>query len=290
MSSSHSNPSPLRQRMIEDMTLRRLSTKTQASYIRNVRRFAQFLRRSPDTASAEDLRAFQLHLANSGVSNGTINACLTALRFLFEITLGRAELLLQTSHVRTPRTLPVILSRDEVVRLLQAAPSFKHRTALSVAYATGLRAGEVVTLKVDDIDSQRDVIRVQQGKGSKDRYVMLSPALLLLLRQWWQSARDAGKMPDHGWLFPGQSLYNHLSTRQLNRACHVATEVAGIDKPVSLHTLRHSFATHLLEQNTDIRVIQVLLGHKKLDTTALYSQVATRILRDVTSPLDTLTR
>ncbi len=228
-------------------------------------------------------------LSSCGVSNCTINATLCALRFLFVITLDQPDRLKLVSYVRTPRKLPVVLSGAEISRLLQSAPNLKYKAALAVAYATGLRAGEVVALKVDDIDSQRMTIRVEQGKGRKDRYAMLPPALLLLLRQWWQSARDAGQMLDHGWLFPGQSVYNPLSTRQLNRACHMATDVAGIDKPVSLHTLRHSFATHLLEQHVDIRVIQVLLGHKKLETTALYSQVATRTLRAVTSPLEYLT-
>jgi site-specific recombinase XerD len=185
--------------------------------------------------------------------------------------------------VREPRKLPVVLSPEEVARLLEAAPGLKYRAALSVAYGAGLRANEVVSLKIGDIDSTRMVIRVEQGKGRKDRYVMLSAHLLELLRAWWKITRP------QGWLFPGQNPVNPLTTRQLNRACHAAAQVAGIDKRVSLHTLRHSFATHLLEQKVDIRVIQVLLGHKKLDTTALYSQVATRTIREVRSPLEHLT-
>ncbi len=176
----------------------------------------------------------------------------------------------------------VTLSPDEVARLLDAAPGLKYKAALSIAYGAGLRAAEVVSLKISDIDSAQGVIRVEQGKGRKDRTVMLSRHLLTLLRAWWREGRP------QGWLFPGQNPVNALTTRQLNRACHAAAEVAGIDKRVSLHTLRHSFATHLLEQKVDIRVIQVLLGHKKLETTALYSQVATRTLREIKSSLEHL--
>jgi site-specific recombinase XerD len=276
--------SPLRRRMIEDMTIRKFAPKTQASYIRTVRNFTVFLGRSPDRASAEDLRRYQLHLASSGVAVPSLNATVPALRFFFTVTLGRPEVTEKMTSVREPRKLPVILSPQEVARLLDAAPGLKYRAALSVAYGAGLRASEVVSLKVSDIDSSRMVIRVEQGKGRKDRYVMLSRSLLDLLRSWWLSARP------QGWLFPGQNPINPLTTRQLNRACHAAAEAAGIDKRISLHTLRHSFATHLLEQKVDIRVIQVLLGHKKLDTTALYSQVATRTLREVRSPLEQLTK
>jgi site-specific recombinase XerD len=273
---------PLRRRMIEDMTIRKLAPKTQASYIRAVRKFTVFLGRSPDQASAEDLRRYQLHLASRGVPVPSQNATVTALRFFFSVTLGRSEVTAPMPFVREPRKLPVILSPEEVWRLLEAAPGLKYRAALSVAYGAGLRASEVVALKVADIDSDRMVIRVEQGKGRKDRYVMLSEHLLDLLRAWWKAARP------QGWLFPGQNPVNPLTTRQLNRACHAAAEAAGIDKRVSLHTLRHSFATHLLEQKVDIRVIQVLLGHQKLDTTALYSQVATRTIRAVRSPLEQL--
>lgn len=190
--------------------------------------------------------------------------------------------------VHVPRTLPVVLSREEVARLIAATGNLKHQTALSLAYGTGLRASEVVSLKVSDIDSQRMTLRVEQGKGSKDRYAMLSPVLLERLRVWWRVARAQGKMLDGGWLFPGLNPVEPLSTRQLNRAVHMAADAANIDKRVSMHTLRHSFATHLLEQKVDIRVIQVLLGHKKLETTAMYAQVATDILREVVSPLEQL--
>ena len=182
----------------------------------------------------------------------------------------------------------MILSPDEVRRVLEAATHLKYKTALSIAYGAGLRASEVTHLKVNDIDSQRMLIHVEQGKGGKDRNAMLSPILLKLLRQWWRKAQAERKMLKGGWLFPGRNPVNPLSTRQLNRAFHAAVTLAGLDKPVNLHSLRHAFATHLLEQHTDIRVIQVLLGHKKLETTALYSQVATATLRDTQSPLDAL--
>jgi site-specific recombinase XerD len=289
MSIEHRPISPLRQRMIEDMRLRKLAEKTQSGYLRWVRDFTRFLGRAPDTATAEDLRRYQLHLSEQGTSRISLNAAVTALRFFFEITLGRGELMAGMSHVRVARTLPVVLSPEEITRLLAAAPGRKYEAALSVAYGAGLRAAEVVGLKVDDIDSARMVIRVDQGKGRKDRYVMLSETLLGVLRAWWREAKARGQMLPHGWLFPGQDPVNPLTTRQLNRACHAAAAAAGLGKRVSMHTLRHSFATHLLEHKEDIRVIQVLLGHKRLETTALYAQVATRTLAAVTSPLEHLT-
>jgi integrase/recombinase XerD len=274
--------SPLRRRMIEDMTVRKLAARTQEGYIRAVKDFSAFLGAPPDTASAEDLRRYRLHLVASGAGVPTINHGLTALRFLFLVTLRKPAIVLDMPFVREPRRLPVVLSPDEVARLLDAAPGLKYKAALSVAYGAGLRASEVASLKVSDIDSARMVIRVEQGKGRKDRYVMLSEHLLQLLRAWWKAARP------QGWLFPGRDPAQPLTTRQLNRACHAAAQMAEIGKRVSLHTLRHSFATHLLEQKTDIRVIQVLLGHKKLDTTALYTRVALKALGDVTSPLEHL--
>ena len=289
MTDTNQPVSALRQRMIEDMRLRKLDPKTQQGYIRAVKSLTRFLGRSPDSADAEDLRRFQLHLASNGTSPTTINATLTGLRFFFDKTLDRAEAMKRTSQVHAPRTLPVVLSVEEVARLLAHAPGLKYQAALSLAYGAGLRASEVVAVKVSDIESERMVIRVEQGKGRRDRYAMLSPSLLQLLRAWWREAHSKGKMLPGGWLFPGQSPLNAMSTRQLNRACHAAAEEAGLDKRVSMHTLRHSFATHLLESKVDIRVIQVLLGHAKLDTTALYSQVATRTLRDVESPLERLT-
>ena len=280
--------SPLRQRMIDDMRLRKLAPKTQSAYIRAVRQFALYLGRSPDTASAEDLRNYQLHLVDHGISPVSLNAAISGLKFFFDITLDHQELMARMQPVRVPRTLPGVLSPEEVSRLIAAAGNLKHQTALSVAYGAGLRASEVVALKVGDVDSQRMTLRIEQGKGHKDRYAMLSPVLLERLRVWWKVARAQGTMLDGGWLFPGLNPIESLSTRQLNRAIHAAAEAAQIDKRVSMHTLRHSFATHLLEQKVDIRVIQVLLGHKKLETTALYTQVATDLLREVISPLERL--
>ena len=280
--------SPLRQRMTDDMRMRKLGEKTQYHYLRAVRQFAKYLGRSPDTATVEELRNYQLHLVDHGISPVSLNAAITGLKFFCEITLDRPELMAKMQPVRVPRTLPVVLSREEVAQLIAATGNLKHQTALSVAYGTGLRAGEVTALKVGDIDSQRMTLRVERGKGQKDRYAMLSPVLLERLRVWWRVARAQGKMLDGGWLFPGMNPVEPLSARQLNRAIKAAAMAAGIDKRVSMHTLRHSFATHLLEQKVDIRVIQVLLGHKKLDTTALYTQVATDILREVVSPLEKL--
>ena len=274
--------SPLRRRMIEDMTVRKFAARTQEGYIRAVIGFSTFLGASPATASAEDLRRYRLHLVESGVGVPTLNHSLTALRFFFLVTLRKPAIVLDMPFVREPRRLPVVLSPQEVARLLDAAPGLKYKAALSVAYGAGLRASEVLSLKISDIDSDRMVIRVEQGKGSKDRYVILSEHLLKLLRVWWKAARP------QGWLFPGQNPVNPLTPRQLNRACHAAAQMAEIDKRVSMHTLRHSFATHLLEQKTDIRVIQMLLGHKKLDTTALYTRVGLKALGQVTSPLEHL--
>ena len=288
MTHSNQSISPLRQRMIDDMTLRKLSPKTQAGYLRSVLRFTRFFSRSPDLASPEDLRRFQLYLVETGVSPTTINATLTGLGFLFDVTLERPDALKRTSRVRQPQKLPRVLSVDEVARLLAGSSNPKHRAALAVAYGAGLRASEVVHLKVTDIDSERMIVRVVQGKGQRDRYAMLSPSLLELLRAWWRHGHAQGKMRPGGWLFPGRNPLNPLSTRQLNKACHFAADAAGLKQRVSMHTLRHSFATHLLENKVDIRVIQVLLGHRKLETTARYSHVATRMLSEVTSPLEQL--
>jgi integrase/recombinase XerD len=280
--------SRLRQRMLDDMRMRKLSPKTQSHYLRAVRRLAEYLDRSPATATVEDLRRYQLHLVDQGTSPISLNAAITGLKFFFDVTLNRPDLMAKMQPVRVPQTLPVVLSPEEVARFIAAAGNLKHQTALSVAYGTGLRASEVVSLKVGDIDSQRMLLRVEQGKGRKDRYAMLSPVLLERLRVWWRVARRQGIMLDGGWLLPGMNPVNPLSARQLNRIIHAAAEAAQIDKRVSMHTLRHSFATHLLEQKVDIRVIQVLLGHKKLDTTALYTRVATDLLREVISPLERL--
>jgi integrase/recombinase XerD len=274
--------SPLRQRMIDDMTARRFKEKVQKDYVRHVRNFAAFLGRSPDTATSEDLRRFQLHLAQQQIGAPTINSAIAALRFFFTVTLEKPDLVRPLRIVNEPRKAPVVLSQEEVARLLQAAPSLKYKAALSVAYGAGLRVSEVANLKVSDIDSGRMMLRVEQGKGQRDRDVMLSPQLLQLLREWWKAARPPV------WLFPGQNPINPVTPRQLNRAVTAAKDLAGIAKRVSPHTLRHSFATHLLEQGVDIRVIQVLLGHAKLETTALYTRVAVNTVRDIKSPLDQL--
>ena len=288
MTDSSKSVSPLRQRMIDDMTMRKLQPKTQAGYLRSVKNFTRFFGRSPDRAGPEDLRRFQLHLVEKGVSSTTLNATITALKFFYGVTLDRPSALKKMSPVRREQRLPQVLSVEEVTRLLTAAGNLKHRAALSVAYGAGLRASEVTHLKIVDIDSERMILRVEQGKGRRDRYAMLSPSLLELLRAWWRQAHAAGKMLPNGWLFPGQNPVNPLSTRQLNRACKLAAETAELDRRISMHTLRHSFATHLLEQKVDIRVIQVLLGHQKLENTARYSHVATRTLSEVKSPLDQL--
>jgi site-specific recombinase XerD len=276
--------SPLRQRMIEDMSLRNLAPRTQEHYIRSCKKLAAFLRRSPDTATAEDIRLFQLHLAEQGVSICTRNRTMTGVAFLFRVTLRHPEIADQIEYIAEPRKIPVVLSPEEVRRLLDAAPSFKCRLLLSLAYGCGLRASEVVSLKVSDIDSAQMVIRIEQAKGRKDRYVMLSPELLDMLRQWWKAARP------QGWLFPGRPAVNALTTRQLNRLFHLAARAAETKKGATLHSLRHSFATHLLEIKLDIRMIQALLGHKRLDTTAHYTRVATDLISKVVSPLDQLVK
>src|ERR1700692_2633132 len=223
--------SALRQRMIDDMRMRKLAPGTQSGYIRVVRQFTAFLGRPPDTATVEDLRRYQLHLVDHGISPVSLNAAITGLKFFFEITLNQPE--------RFPRTLPVVLSPDEVARLIAAAGNLKHQTALSVAYGAGLRASEVVALKVGDVDSQRMTLRIEQGKGRRDRYAMLSPVLFERLRVWWRVAHAQGRMLEGGWLFPGLDPVDPLSTRQLNRAIHAAAEEAHINKRVSMHTLRH---------------------------------------------------
>ena len=273
----------LRQRMIEDMTIRRLSPKTQIGYIRHVKNFAAFLGRSPNTASADDLRRFQLHQRQNGVQPSSMNSAVSALRFLFGVTLDHPDMERHLTFVSEPRKLPVVLSEEEIVRLLEAAPGAKYKAAFSAAYGAGLRVSEVVALKVSDVDSKRMLLKIEQGKGQKDRFAMLSPVLLELLRDWYRIARPAV------WLFPGRDRLLPLTTRQFSRAVHAAAEMAEIKKRVTPHTLRHSFATHLFEQKTDSRLIQVLLGHARLDTTALYEHVATSTIRAVMSPLDRLT-
>lgn len=276
----------LRERVLQDMTMRGFGEHTQKDYIRHVRSFAAFLGRPPDTATIEDLRRFQIDQHERAISPATINGAVSALRFLFGITLKRPEMALGLVVVRCTPKLREVLSVEEAARLIEAAPGIKYRAAFGVAYGAGLRVSELAHLKVDDIDSTRMLIRVEQGKGRKDRNAMLSPHLLDLLRQWWREGKRRGVMLPHGWLFPGRDCTDPISARQLHRAVHDAAEFAGIRKRVSPHTLRHSFATHLLEQDVDIRVIQVLLGHTKIDTTAIYTKVSTRTMQAVASPLD----
>jgi len=273
--------SPLRLRMMEDMRIRGMGDKAQKSHIRALKDFARFLGRSPDTATPEDLRAYQLHMTDTGVTPSTFNTRIVALRFFFSMTCGREEMKRFIQFKSQPRKLPIVFS---VVLTAVPGPGLKYRAALSISYGAGLRASEVCNLRVCDIDSDRMLIHVEQGKGRKDRKVMLSPGLLTLLRDYWRETRP------EGWLFPGKPKINPLSPRQLNRAFTSAKHMAGISKPATLHTLRHSFATHLLEANTDVRVIQVLLGHAKLTTTAQYTHVATKTIRDTVSPFEMISK
>jgi len=284
---------PLRHRMIEDMNARKLCAGTQRGHIHSCKRFAVFLNRSPDTATTEDIRRFQLHLAEAGVSICNRNRIMTGVRFLFRVTLRRLDLAAEIYHLREPQKIPLVLSPDETRRLLAVASNLKVRTLLSLGYGCGLRASEVVRLKVKHIDSAQKIIRVEQSKGRKDRNVMLSPETLGLLRQWWKarpSRYDAGTPVAERWLFPSNRRGKPMTTRQLSRLFHVAADAAGIKKAVTLHALRHSFATHLLERGTDIRIIQALLGHDKLETTARYTRVATGMIAGVESPLDLLSQ
>ena len=274
--------SPLRRRMIEDMTVRNLSPATQRSYVHAVAKFGRFFGRSPERLGLEEVRAFQVHLVAGGTSWPALNQTVCALRFLYGVTLGQADLPERIPYARTPRKLPVVLSADEVVTFLEAVPGLKARAALTTAYAAGLRASEAAGIKVSDIDSRRMVVRVEQGKGGRDRYVMLSPQLLGILRSYWKLAR-----PVH-WLFPGRDGGHPINPTVLHAACRSACAAAGLSKRVTVHTLRHSFATHLLESGTDIRIIQVLLGHSSLNTTARYTQVATSTIRATPSPLERL--
>jgi site-specific recombinase XerD len=285
--------SSLRQRMIEDMNARKLGSHTQRSHILSGKRFAAFLKRSPDTATAEDIRQFQLHLSQTSVSICNRNRIMTGLRFLFRVTLRRLDLAAEIYHIREPQKIPLVMSPDETRRLLAVADSLKVRTLLGLGYGCGLRAGEVVRLRVKHIDRAQKIIRVEQSKGRKDRNVMLSPETFDLLRQWWKvrpSRQDATTPLQERWLFPGRKPGKPMTTRQLSRLFHEAADAAGIKKRVTLHALRHSFATHLLERGTDIRIIQALLGHEKLDTTARYTRVATGMIAAIESPLDLLSQ
>ncbi len=274
--------SPLRRRMIDDMTIRNMSPATQRSYLHAVTKFSRYFARSPERLDLEDVRAFQVHLVATGISWPALNQTVCALRFFYGVTLGHAEIPERIPYAREPRKLPVVLSADEVVRFLEAVPSLKTRAALTTAYAAGLRASEAVGIKLADVDAGRMVIRVEHGKGGKDRYVMLSVQLLGILRTYWRLAR-----PTH-WLFPGRDASKPIDVQVLHTACRSACAAAGLAKRVTVHTLRHSFATHLLESGTDIRIIQVLLGHSNLSSTARYTQVSNGLIRRTESPLDRL--
>ena len=283
--------SPLRQRMIEDMTARGLGRQTQRGHILACKRFAAYLKRSPDTATAEDVRLFQLHLMESGLSIQTRNRTMTGVRFLLRVTMRRHDLAAEVFHMKEPQKIPQILSAGEAKRLLMMAGKLQVRTLLSIGYGAGLRVSEVVKLKVKHIDTALGVIRVEQAKGKKDRVVMLSPETLALLREWWKARTtkyDLGVPAEERWLFPGRRKGLPLTPRQVSRLFHETLEAAGIKKKLTLHALRHSFATHLFDRGVDIRTIQALLGHEKLETTARYTRVATGLITAVESPLDQL--
>jgi integrase/recombinase XerD len=275
--------SPLRRRMIEDMTIRNLSPATQRSYLHAVSRFSQYIGRSPDRLGLEDVRAYQVHLASKGVAWGSLNQVVCALRFFYGVTLGQGTIPERIVYARAPRKLPTVLGADEVVTFLESVSSLKARVALTTAYAAGLRVSEVVVLKVGDIDSGRMVMRIEHGKGGKERYAMLSAPLLGILRSYWRLARPPLYM------FPGRAPDKPIEPTVLHAACRSAAVAAGLDKRVSVHVLRHSFATHLLESGVDIRIIQVLLGHENLSTTARYTRVSTQVIGSIASPLDRLT-
>ena len=280
--------SPLRQRLIDDMNMRRFSRETQRNYLRDIGRLAAFLGRSPDTATADDLRRFQIEQQEDGVPVPTMNSIVSALRFLFIHTLDRPDLARRLVRLAHRRNLPVVLSRDEVAGCSTPPRASSTGPHCLSPMSAGLRVAEVSMLKVADVDSERMLLRVERGKGGRYRNAMLSEDLLALLREWWKVGRQQGVMHRDGWMFPGQHAMKPISTRQLYRIVVEAARAADITKRVGPHTLRHSFATHLLEDGTDIRIIQVLLGHAKLNNTALYAKVATRTVRTVTSPLDKL--
>jgi integrase/recombinase XerD len=273
---------PLRQRMIDDMTIRNMSPLTQKSYVRAVKNFSKHFGKSPDKLTFEHVREYQLSLVSRGLGVQATNQIMCALRFFYGTTLGRAGVSEHIPLGRRPDALPPVLARDEVERFLKSVGDLEFRTAFVTIYATGLRVSEAVALTIKDIDSARMVIHIRSGKGRKDRYVMLSEQLLGILRAYWRCAR-----PQH-FLFPGPNPARPVTVRSLQRACRLAAETAGLDKTVTVHTLRHSFATHLLEQGVDIRVIQDLLGHRHIDSTTRYARVAINTIRQIKSPLEAL--
>jgi site-specific recombinase XerD len=280
---------PLRKRMIDDMTLHGLEPNTIKAYLQCVARFARHFGKSPELLGTAEIRSYLLHLhRDQNLAASTYNQALCALKFLYRITLRKNWELDGLARTRRQTKLPVVLSLDEVTRFFEAITSLRHRAILMTAYAAGLRISEVLGLRVDDIDSQRMVIRLRQAKGSKDRYVMLSPRLLILLREYWKAHRRREVSQPSPWLFPGKIPGQPLSYKPVYEACQAACRAAGLDKHVTVHTLRHSFATHLLEAGTDLRTIQLLLGHRSLNTTARYLHVATAAMQSTRSPLDRL--
>ena len=276
---------PLRQRMLEDMGIRNFAANTQRSYLQYVSAFARHFHRSPDELGPEQVRAFQVHLSKTRqLTPGTLTVATAALRFLYKVTLKQDWAVDDIPMPKKPFKLPVILSPDEVAHFLESVGNVKHRTIFMAAYAAGLRISEATHLKVTDIDSQRMVLRVEQGKGLKDRYVMLSPRLLEELRSYWKIARPKT------WLFSGDTPGQPITTGAVRHACQRAHRISGIAKPITTHSLRHAFATHLLEAGTDVRKIQLLLGHRSLATTSHYLKVATSTVCATTSPLDLLSK
>ena len=275
---------PLRQRMTEDMQVRNLALNTQFSYVQQVSLFARYFDKSPDQLGPEDIRTYQVHLTNEKkLAPGSVLIAVAALRFLYKVSLKKDWSFQDLIPApKKPQKLPVVLSPEEVLQFLNSVGSTKHRAILTTCYAAGLRISEAVHLKPTDIDSQRMVIRVEQGKGQKDRYVMLSPKLLLTLRSYWRTAR-----PEQ-WLFEGDVPCQPISTSAVELACKKARRLSGIRKPVTPHSLRHGFAVHLLESGVDVRTIQLLLGHRSLATTARYLRIATSKVCAATSPLDLL--
>ena len=273
---------PLRQRMIEDMTIRNLSPTTQASYVHWVKSFALHIGRSPVQATMEDVRAYQLHLVRRNMARATLNQAVSGLRFFFGITLGRTDLPVRIPYARKAKSLPIVLGADTVGRLLEAVEDLTCRVALATVYATGLRTSEVIAIRIAHIETERELIRVVDGKGAKDRYVPLSPGLLTLLRAYWTVVRT------RPWLFMDDARTGELAATTLNAAIKDAALKIGVAEVVTVKTLRHCFATHLLEQGTDIRVIQVLLGHAQLTTTARYTKVSKTLIAATKSPLDRL--
>ncbi|MGE0683435.1 MAG: tyrosine-type recombinase/integrase [Candidatus Binatia bacterium] len=274
--------SPLRQRMLEDLRLRGLAPHTAYLYLRAVADFARHFGQAPDQLGPEHIRTYQLHLLNKPVSYSTLTIVVSALRFFYRVTLGKDWAIERIPSPKRERRLPVVLSLTEVAQFFAAVDNLKHRMVLMTMYAAGLRVSEAVHLKVSDIDSARMVIRIEQGKGRKDRYVMLSPSLLTLLRAYWKAVRP------HHWLFPGREPDSHLSIRSVQWICRDAWQHSGLTKKVHVHMLRHSFATHLLEAGTDLRTIQLLLGHRSLNSTARYTHVAASAIGSTPSPFDLL--